>query len=55
MTPDEVAAAAERLVERSRREQGLPRYVEDPAVLERVAAILRLSPVVRTDPADETP
>jgi len=54
MTEDEIAARADRLVERTRREQGLPRTVEDPAVLERVAAILRLSRVVRTDQGDET-
>lgn len=33
-------AAALRLMERTRREQGLPPYVEDPATLALVAALL---------------
>lgn len=38
MTPDELDAK----VVRTRAEQGLPPVVEDPATLERVAAIFRL-------------
>lgn len=40
MTAEEAATAAAALVERSRAEQGLPRYVEDPSTLRRVARIL---------------
>lgn len=37
MTPDEVRA----WVERSTAAQGLPLYVEDPAVLAQIATLLR--------------
>lgn len=40
MTPAEIEAAAERLVERTCREQNLPLTVTDPAALRRVASLL---------------
>lgn len=40
MTSDEMRKAAERIVERTTREQGLPEKVEDPVTLARIADIL---------------
>ena len=40
MTPEEHHRAVVAIVERTRAEQGLPRYVEDPATLARIARIL---------------
>lgn len=39
--PLDIPVAAAELVERTRTTQGLPATVEDPAVLDRVAAIIR--------------
>ena len=36
-----VSEAAREMVERTRRAQGLPLHVEDPATLRRIATILR--------------
>jgi hypothetical protein len=41
MTDDEVQAAAEAIVKRTRREQDLPRRVEDTDTLAVVASVLR--------------
>lgn len=41
MTDEEFSAAAARIVERTRAEQGLPRRVEDPETLRRVAVVVR--------------
>lgn len=40
MTRDEIREAARRHAERTRREQGLPAFVEDSVVLDRVATLL---------------
>lgn len=37
---DDLAIAAASIVERTRREQGLPRHVEDTETLHRVAAAM---------------
>lgn len=46
MTPplsDEQRAAIDAQTERERAEQGLPAYIEDVAVLTRIATIMRLA------------
>lgn len=39
----DVAMAARELVDRSTREQGLPRHIQDPAAVARLAALVRLT------------
>lgn len=40
MSEQDLAAVAASIVERTRAEQGLPRHVEDPETLTRVALVL---------------
>lgn len=40
LTPDERRAHAAEVTARERREQGLPRYIEDPLVLDLMASAL---------------
>lgn len=40
MTREEIRAAALRLVERTTAASGVPRYIEDPVVLRKIARIL---------------
>jgi hypothetical protein len=47
-TPEELAAAADECIARTRAAQGLPPHIEDDAALDRLAMLIDVDPPVAT-------